>query len=388
MLLQRGYKIIILDKKFVGNPMRKDRLYFLTFISITVIYAIIASIALHYLTKSGTLTLLETYLEFSKNEAKSFATLVGQKTQMGIAKDSIVQSVQQSLEETDTDIGYLSILDWSGKIICHPDIKIVGQQAGGSKSFVSSVADELTVESFYGQLSQRLKENRDSANPALVKESEVIHLYPVGGSDWIVAAHIGIDNISQRLQEMRNRFYTIFLLMGLFVVLSYVVVVRLIGSNYEKQLEAKNKQLEDEVINLSKLNRAVGDYQQRVSVKSKGDKEDTTIKRRILTYIRNELLPVATEEIAHIYTENSITYVVCFDGKRSTTNSSLDELFSQLDSAHFFRANRQFIIAISSIDKIVKYGKNQLKILVVPKSEAGILISKNKAAEFKQWLNL
>ena len=368
--------------------MRKDRLYFLTFISITVIYAIIASIALHYLTKSGTHTLLETYLEFSKNEAKSFATLVGQKTQMGISKDSIVQSVQQSLEETDTDIGYLSVLDWSGKIICHPDIKIVGQQAGSAKSFVSSVTDELTVESFYSQLNRKLKEDRASPSQASIKESEVIHLYPVRGSDWIVAANLGIDNISQSLKEMRNRFYTIFLLMGLFVVLSYVVVVRLIGSNYEKQLEAKNKLLEDEVINLSKLNRAVGDYQQRVSEKGKENKEDTTIKRRILTYIRNELLPVATEEIAHIYTENSITYVVCFDGKRTTSNSSLDELFSQLDSAHFFRANRQFIIAISSIDKIVKYGKNQLKILVVPKSEAGILISKNKAAEFKQWLNL
>ena len=327
-------------------------------------------------------------MEFSKNEAKSFATLVGHKTQVGIAKDSVIRNVQQSLEETDSDIGYLSILDWSGKIICHPDIKIVGQQAGASESFVSSVADELTVESFYSQLNRRLKEDRRSPNPALEKDSEVIHLYPVSGSDWIVAAHIGIDNISLRLKEMRNRFYTIFLLMGLFVVLSYVMVVRLIGSNYEKQLEVKNKRLEDEVINLSKLNRAVGDYQQRVSEKNKEDKEDPAVKRRILTYLRNELLPVSIKEIAHIYTENSITYVVCFDGKRSTTNSSLDELFSQLDSSHFFRANRQFIIAISSIDKIVKYGKNQLKILVNPKSEAGILISKNKAAEFKQWLNL
>ena len=111
-------------------------------------------------------------------------------------------------------------------------------------------------------------------------------------------------------------------------------------------------------------------------------------KKRILTYLRNELLPVSTDDIAYIYTENTITYVVQTNGKRSTANNSLDELFSSLDSSIFYRANRQFIIAISSIEKIIRYGNSQLKILVIPKSEVDIIIGKNKASEFKQWLNL
>ena len=115
---------------------------------------------------------------------------------------------------------------------------------------------------------------------------------------------------------------------------------------------------------------------------------DNTTKQRILTYIRHELLPVAVQDISFIYTENTITYVVCKNGKKSTTNSSLDELYSQLDATIFFRANRQFIISISSIDKIIRYGNNQLKILISPESETDIIISKNRAAEFKQWLNL
>ncbi|MEM9647306.1 MAG: LytTR family transcriptional regulator [Bacteroidota bacterium] len=362
--------------------MRKDRLYFLTFISIALIYALISSIALHYLNKSGTLTLLQTYMEFSKNEAKTFATLVSHQMSTNPNKEKVIQNVQQSLEETDQDIGYLSILDWSGKIVCHPDIKNVGRIAGASESFVSSVTEELTLTSFYEQLKTRMDEI-GMAN--LENESEVIHLYPVAGTDWIVAVHVGLDKIHLRLNELKNRFYLIFLVMGLIVVLSYVLTVRWIGSKYEKRLELKNQQLEDEVVNLSKLNRAVGDYQQKVNQEESSDQQS---KRRILTYVRNELLPIPTEEIAQIYTENTITYVVCFDGRRTTSNSSLDELFSQLDNAHFFRANRQFIIAISSIDKIVRYGNNQLKILVNPDSEQNIVISKNKAAEFKQWLNL
>ena len=112
-------------------------------------------------------------------------------------------------------------------------------------------------------------------------------------------------------------------------------------------------------------------------------------KRESLTYSRHELLPVSTQDIAYIYTENTITYVVCFDGKKSTSNASLDELFANLDNTYFFRANRQFIIAIAAIDKIVRYGNNQLKILIEPSNaEVDIIISKNRAAEFKKWLNL
>ena len=177
--------------------------------------------------------------------------------------------------------------------------------------------------------------------------------------------------------------------MGLVFILSSVAIVRFIGSTYEKKLENKNQKLADEVLNLATLNKEVSTYQQKVLEKPISEEEKEQIaKKRILTYIRHELLPVATEDIAYIFTENTITYVVCVDGKRSTTNTSLDELYSSLDNTYFFRANRQFIIAISAIDKIVRYGNNQLKILINPNSEVDIIISKNRASEFKQWLSL
>lgn len=75
------------------------------------------------------------------------------------------------------------------------------------------------------------------------------------------------------------------------------------------------------------------------------------------------------------------------DGKLTTSNNSLDELYNDLDDSLFFRANRQFILSINSIDKILRYGNNQLKIVVVPKSDINIIVSKNKASEFKKWLN-
>ncbi|PWL38694.1 transcriptional regulator [Flagellimonas aquimarina] len=365
--------------------MRKDKLYFLTFLSIAIIYAAIASVALHYLIKSSTHQLLESHLSFSKKETQTLATLIGYQLASSAPKDSVISNVQQSLKGTDLEMGFLSVFDWSGKVVCHPDIKRVGQPASSNNSFVSSVTDDLNANSFYELLIPRLEQLPDESEQV----SEVFHIYPVQNSDWMIAAHTNINAVSSKLDETRRRFYTIFLVMGLIVILSYVITVRLIGSVYEKRLELKNEKLEDEVINLSKLNRAVGDYQQKVSEQPVKDiASDHSSKKRILTYVRNELIPIPIEEIAHIYTESTITYVVCFNKKRSTTNLSLDELFSNLDSSYFFRANRQFIIAIAGIDKIVKYGNNQLKILVNPDSEVDIIISKNRAAEFKQWLNL
>ncbi|WP_044404909.1 LytTR family transcriptional regulator [Lacinutrix sp. Hel_I_90] len=369
--------------------MRKDRLYLLTFLSISLIFLVISTVSIRYFVKVAADGVLETQLEFSKREARQVALLIGNQFQNGISKETIISGTQRSIENLNPESGFVSLFDWSGKIICHPDIKQLGQQISTKESFVSSISDELTSKDLYELLlkAEDSLETRDIRGSK--PNSEVVYLYPVENTDWIVAAHANTHRVSQQIKVLRNNFQNILLVMGFVLILTSVATVRLIGSTYEKKLEVKNEKLSDEVINLSKLNRAVGVYQQKVIASPlKDDDTENLAKKRILTYIRNELLSIATQDIAYIYMENTITYVVCFDGKRSTSNSSLDELFSNLDNAYFFRANRQFIIAISAIDKIVRYGNNQLKILINPDSEVDIIISKNKAAEFKQWLNL
>ncbi len=396
--------------------MRKDRLYFLTFLSIAIIFTIIAAISAHYFIKASTEQLLDTQLESSKREAKEISSLVISQLQQGINKEIVKQNIQKSIEKTNLENGFISVFDWSGEGICHPDIKKVGQSIGADQSFVSTINGEITTKDFYEFLMQKQKNGKIHSLENDEATSEIVYLYPIKAanldSDWIIGAHVNLTKISNQIANLRSRFYTILIIMGFVLILSSVITVRLIGSLYEKNLEAEKQKLEGEVLNLAKLNTALGEYQQKVSEeKSRSQTEEEGIatrevvqekessseteasandkgKKRILTYLRNELLSVPTEEIAYIYTENTITYVVDIHGKRSTTNSSLDELYSNLDSSIFYRANRQFIIAISAIDKIIRYGNNQLKILVAPNSEVDIIIGKNKASEFKQWLNM
>lgn len=66
---------------------------------------------------------------------------------------------------------------------------------------------------------------------------------------------------------------------------------------------------------------------------------------------------------------------------------TMDELEEQLNPDQFFRANRQHIINVSSIDNIQNYFSGKLKIKLKRDPEREVLVSKEKVPLFKQWLD-
>src|SRR5690606_15883701 len=140
----------------------------------------------------------------------------------------------------------------------------------------------------------------------------------------------------------------VYIASGVLIVLLSLFLVRFISRKYEIDLENRNEGLSKEVLSLSKLNRNLVSYKEKVEstyldktikgLESADAKESA--KRRILTYVKDILVAIETQEISFIYTENTVTYICCLDGKVYNSNSSLDELFKDLDSTYFFRANR------------------------------------------------
>jgi len=80
--------------------------------------------------------------------------------------------------------------------------------------------------------------------------------------------------------------------------------------------------------------------------------------------------------------------VVDLNGKRSIANQNLETLFSLLDSKLFFKVNRQIILNVKAIQKIIKKERGQLKIETSPDCKKPIFVGKNKSVAFKQWLNI
>ncbi|MDP3312159.1 LytTR family transcriptional regulator [Lutibacter sp.] len=346
---------------------------------------------MNYLIKVSTSQFLEIQIESSQREAREFSNLVSFQIANGTHRDTIINNIQKSIEGTNIESGFICMFDWSGVEICHPDPQKIGKKVSPNESYVRPLDDGIDSEDFYQLLKN--KEQRGGLREfSTNRSSEIIYLYPVKNSDWIIAAHANIDKIDKEINKLKVTFILVYLLTGISIILLSVIFIRYLSNYFEKELELKNQLLMGEVLTLSKLNANLTDYRNKINEKidteiDLGDENDegSKIKKRVLTYVKDKLISIKVEQIAFIFTELSITSIMCLDGKKYTSNSSLDELYSSLDHSIFFRANRQYIISVKAIDEILKYGNNQLKIKT--KLDTAIIISKNTASEFKKWLN-
>ena len=93
------------------------------------------------------------------------------------------------------------------------------------------------------------------------------------------------------------------------------------------------------------------------------------------------------QDINHVSTENGITRAFLHNGRSMALAYSLNEIETQLDPAKFFRANRQYIIGIDSIDCINFLFASKLSIRLKVYPDVDIIVSKEKSAQLKEWID-
>lgn len=109
-------------------------------------------------------------------------------------------------------------------------------------------------------------------------------------------------------------------------------------------------------------------------------------KDKILVPLRDKLLPVAIKDVSFFYTTNKNTRIYIKDGHSYPWSGTLDQIEATLDPADFIRANKQFIIARSSVKNITIWFDSRLLINLDTEAPERIYVSKNRAAEFKAWM--
>lgn len=110
-------------------------------------------------------------------------------------------------------------------------------------------------------------------------------------------------------------------------------------------------------------------------------------KTRFIVKNGHENIILCVAEVALLYVEKRIVYVISHDSKKYHFHKSLSEIEEELDSAIFFRANRRIIININFIKAFTVCKCNKLKIeMNVQAPETDIIISQETAPFFKTWL--
>ena len=114
--------------------------------------------------------------------------------------------------------------------------------------------------------------------------------------------------------------------------------------------------------------------------------QPTEHRKRFLVRHLTQWMPVEVSDIAYFFSEEGVSLFRTKTNQKFSIDYTLDELETMLDPTQFFRANRQFIVDIGAVQQIHPHFNNKLKLTLKPVSEHEVLVSRERATDFKKWM--
>ena len=368
--------------------MKEQRPHKIIFFGISVLVLIICILGFSFVYRSAESKLLENKFISGKREVREIGKLLEAQLESGLSPERVIENLQRSIVDLDVGVDFICMYDTSGIEICHPNPALIGKMINANDSYLRGL-DRATEVSFLEILtSGRASSGIRNFTELRQGDSEIVNVYPVAGSDWMVASHLNVPALGAQLNTMYQSFVLVFLLGALILILGSYGFMRLVYRKYEERVAEEIDGLNGQVGLLHALNRQLIQSQNEMRLQLQdGSKDREMGKRRIVTYLKDTVVSIKTEDMAFVYLRNGAPFIRTFKDVDYPVNKSLDELMTQLDRNGFHRVNRQFIVSINAIKTIYIHGNNQLKLTTVPQFHEYILISKNKVSEFKKWLD-
>ena len=147
-------------------------------------------------------------------------------------------------------------------------------------------------------------------------------------------------------------------------------------------------------IEKDEINRALDKYEslkthflKQYSLKNGSDNTKNIFQKdRVIAKKGTNYYVIFTNQIAFIYTESRIVFLIDRTGERYTVERSLSELEIELPSREFFRVNRKFIVHINAILSFKPSFKGKIALELLHLAKAEVSISQENATQFKKWI--
>jgi two-component system, LytTR family, response regulator LytT len=110
-------------------------------------------------------------------------------------------------------------------------------------------------------------------------------------------------------------------------------------------------------------------------------------RSRFLIQSGEHFYKLQVKDISYFYSSNKITFAVTFESREIPLDLSLEKLQEQLDPKQYFKINRQYIVNIDAILKVHTFFDGKLVVTTHPALKEKIIVGKDKAAEFKRWID-
>ncbi len=99
--------------------------------------------------------------------------------------------------------------------------------------------------------------------------------------------------------------------------------------------------------------------------------------------VRDVLYFCSREKMTYMYSRNGGSQ----DGRHYIVDPPLDQLEAVLDPKVFFRISRKYLINLQSIADIITYSSSRLRLVLHQSDDKDVLVSRDRVASFKLWLD-
>ncbi len=111
-------------------------------------------------------------------------------------------------------------------------------------------------------------------------------------------------------------------------------------------------------------------------------------KQRFLLKKGERYIPIDAADIAYFQASGKLVLLIAHNKESFIVDQTLDSLEKELDPSTFYRVNRAFIASVKSISEVIHAFNGKLKLKLSPKpSEDEVIVSRDKASQFKTWLS-
>jgi DNA-binding LytR/AlgR family response regulator len=114
--------------------------------------------------------------------------------------------------------------------------------------------------------------------------------------------------------------------------------------------------------------------------------QSKTWRSRFLVKQGQKLVSIETRDIAYFYADGRLSYCITWNRQKYVLDYTIEELEQMLEPQQFYRVNRAFIVHIKAVAQIHNYFNGKLKLDIEPAIDKEVLISREKATEFKEWM--
>lgn len=110
-------------------------------------------------------------------------------------------------------------------------------------------------------------------------------------------------------------------------------------------------------------------------------------KTRFMVKLGDQVAAIRAQEIRCFHHEDGLVFLHRGDNKKFPVDFSLENLLELLDPSVFFRINRKTIVHIEHLGKMHVYFNSRLKLELEHIPEDDCVVSRERTAEFKKWLD-